>query len=99
MTLCPGSSSVYYYVVPGGTTGLVFNNGSGSQTGDLTAIPNHIYSINGDQGEHSDTGIGGVGADATAPIYYNMQGIRVLNPSDGIYIVRRGNVVTKEYVR
>lgn len=99
MTLCPGSSSVYYYVVPAGTTGLVFNNGGGSQTGDLTALPNHIYSINGDQGEHSDTGIGGVGVDATAPIYYNMQGIRVLNPSDGIYIVRRGNVVTKEYVR
>lgn len=31
--------------------------------------------------------------------YYNLQGIRVNAPENGIYIVRRGNVVTKEMVR
>lgn len=31
--------------------------------------------------------------------YYNMQGIRVLNPDNGIYIVRRGGKVTKEVVK
>lgn len=33
------------------------------------------------------------------PVYYNMQGIRVDRPAEGLYIVVRGNKVTKEYVR
>lgn len=37
------------------------------------------------------------GADA-APVYYNLQGVEVTNPDNGIYIVRRGNKVTKEYI-
>lgn len=36
--------------------------------------------------------------DAT-PVYYNLQGVQVENPENGIYIVKRGNKVTKEYVR
>lgn len=31
--------------------------------------------------------------------YYNLQGVRVLNPTAGLYIVRRGNTVTKVYVK
>lgn len=31
--------------------------------------------------------------------YYNLQGIRVAEPEAGVYIVRRGNKVTKEVVR
>ena len=38
------------------------------------------------------------GADA-APVYYNLQGVQVENPENGIYIVKRGNKVTKEYIR
>jgi len=34
-----------------------------------------------------------------APVYYNLQGVQVTNPEGGIFIVRRGNKVTKEYVR
>lgn len=45
-------NNIYKYVVPKGTTGLVFNNGDGNQSGALTAIDNHIYTINGDQGEY-----------------------------------------------
>ncbi len=37
--------------------------------------------------------------DAETPRYFNMQGVEVHNPSAGIYIVRRGNRVTKEIVR
>ena len=37
-------------------------------------------------------------ADAE-PVYYTLQGVKVLNPSSGVYIVVRGNKVTKEYVR
>ena len=32
------------------------------------------------------------------PQYFTLQGLRVENPSNGIYIVVRGNKVTKEYV-
>ncbi len=34
-------------------------------------------------------------ADAPA-VYYNLQGVEVANPESGVYIVRRGNKVTKE---
>ena len=46
------------------------------------------------------SGIDGIesGIDGVAE-YYNMQGVRVMNPEEGIYIVRRGNKVTKEIVR
>lgn len=36
---------------------------------------------------------------AAAPVYYNLQGHMVENPSAGLYIVRRGNKIAKEYVR
>lgn len=46
-------------------------------------------------------GLEGVTADGedAAPVYYNLQGVRVATPSQGIYIVVRGSQVTKEYVR
>lgn len=34
-----------------------------------------------------------------APVYYTLQGVRVLNPEKGLYIVVRGSKVTKEVVR
>lgn len=35
--------------------------------------------------------------DADAPaVYYNLQGVEIANPENGIYIVRRGNKVSKE---
>lgn len=37
-------------------------------------------------------------SDAEA-VYYNLQGIQVTNPSNGIYIVKRGQKVTKELIR
>lgn len=33
------------------------------------------------------------------PVYYNLQGMQLRNPGTGIHIVRRGNKVTKEYIR
>lgn len=38
------------------------------------------------------------GSDAPA-VYYNLQGIEVVKPENGVYIVRRGNKVSKEIVR
>lgn len=39
------------------------------------------------------------GEEDAPAVYYNLQGVEVRNPENGIYIVRRGNKVTKEYVR
>ena len=43
--------------------------------------------------------IEGVDAEAVTPVYYNLQGVRVENPAEGLYIVVRGADVAKEYVR
>lgn len=46
------------------------------------------------------SGIDRVEADANAPVeYYNLQGVRVDNPSAGLYIRRQGNKATKVYVK
>lgn len=34
--------------------------------------------------------------ESVAPVYYNLQGVEVENPTNGLYIVKRGNKVTKE---
>ena len=42
------------------------------------------------------TGIGNVIFDETAPIeYYNLQGVKVVNPNNGIFIKKRGEKITK----
>ena len=46
------------------------------------------------------SGIFDAAVDADAPaVYYNLQGVQVANPDNGIYIVRRGDKVTKELIR
>ena len=44
-------------------------------------------------------GIDELEADAAEAVYYNLQGVEVKNPANGVYIVRRGTKVSKEYVR
>lgn len=38
-------------------------------------------------------------SDDNVPVYYNMQGVRVENPSAGFYIVKCGKKVTKTYIK
>ena len=39
-------------------------------------------------------------ADANAPVeYFNIQGVRVANPQNGLYIRRQGNKVDKIYLK
>lgn len=44
----------------------------------------------------------GAGVDSitsvSTPEYYNIQGMRVENPANGIYIVKRGDKISKEYI-
>lgn len=53
MTLCTGS--VYYFDCPAGTTGLVFNDGNGTQTNDLNFVASHLYQCTGSR-QQSDLG-------------------------------------------
>ena len=43
--------------------------------------------------------IGSVGVDTTSVEYYNLQGVRVENPVKGVYIVKRGNTISKEIIK
>ena len=44
----------------------------------------------------STSAIEEIGTDANAPVeYYNLQGVRVVNPDNGIYIKRQGSKTTK----
>ncbi len=95
------SSTVYMYTCPTGTTGVVFNNGGGDQTKDVTPEHGHIYKGLGNQ-QFEDGGIymSAVDSIEAAPEqepveYYNLQGVRVINPTPGIYIQRQGNKVRK----
>lgn len=91
-------------LAPQGTVVLSTANTENIAMADL--IPGYIYTYSFDP-ENSvlavndgTTGIEGIEADkADAPVYYNLQGVRVDNPATGMYIVVRGSVSTKEYVR
>lgn len=41
------------------------------------------------------TGLENLGVDNAAVEYYNLQGVRVANPTNGVFIKRQGNVTTK----
>ncbi len=47
----------------------------------------------------STDGIDEIEADAAEAVYYNLQGVEVKNPANGVYIVRRGAKVSKEFIR
>lgn len=41
-----------------------------------------------------------IATDTNAPVeYYNLQGVKVANPSAGIYIVKQGNKISKQVIR
>lgn len=93
-------TALYKYEVPVGTTGLVFNNTSGVQTADFTAVPNHVYDKNGDTGREIAAGTSLVDFPSNLevkdePRYFNLQGIEVKNPSPGVYIKMEREKVRK----
>ena len=54
---------------------------------------------------HSGAGVDNVLADGLdgayegTPLYFDLQGRQIANPTKGIYLVKRGKTVTKEVVR
>ena len=54
--------------------------------------------------ENATSGVDAIAIDAAfdenAPVeYFNMQGVRVAEPTTGLYIVRQGNKVSKQLIR
>ena len=80
---------------------IIFSNNGNPQTADgVYVVNNGIYNASGYTGQTYSSGIDAVTADDDcAPVYYNLQGIRVDNPAHGIYIVRRGSKVSTVYIR
>lgn len=95
---------VYQYT---NKTGKLWENGFCAKYFDLAVSnvkPGDVIEFTGVQTLHDGwnpiefAGVEGVGIDANAdaPVeYYNLQGIRVENPTSGLYISRQGDKVTK----
>ena len=45
------------------------------------------------------SGVDAIEAENGVAVYYNLQGVEVSNPENGLYIVVRGGKATKEYIR
>lgn len=59
-----------------------------------------VYRIQ-EEGFVGEAGVEGIIADQdanTPAVYYNLQGVQVQNPENGVYVVKRGNTVTKEVI-
>lgn len=90
---------------------LVFTQGNNQpQTVDIKGVTGSrtfIISSETDGGKYKvndDTTVTGVESvsedDVNAPVeYFNLQGVRVENPQNGLYIVRQGNKVSKQIIR
>lgn len=88
----------YYIALPEAPedTQIIFNNNSGTQTGELIFHNGYVYNADGNC-------ISGVEEIATEeggePIYFTLDGVRVNAPEKGVYIVRRGNKVSKVVIK
>ncbi len=94
-------SSAYSFVVDGGDT-LIYDAGLSADKSTYNMIagsakfePFVTNSITLSPSSNIETGISDINPDANEAEYYNLQGIRVDNPQQGIYIRRQGNKTTK----
>jgi glycosidase len=97
MSLIEGK--IYGYKVASGTKNVIFSMGSSDdQTSDLTAVENGLYSKSGLIGEYA--GVDAIISDDNQQvIFYNLQGMRVDNPTPGYYIMRQGSKVSKIVIK
>lgn len=73
----------YNFSIAPGTWDLMYDERTGMLT--VSAASGSVDGIEAD--------------DNVAPVYYNLQGVRVDNPASGLYIVVRGSKTTKEYIK
>lgn len=55
----------------------------------------YLFGFNPRYVKTADAAVEMIGSDSVAPVYYNLQGISVENPTNGVFIMRVGNKVTK----
>jgi hypothetical protein len=60
----------------------------------ITAAPEALVL----EGPEVIVGVEGIEVETAPAVYYNLQGVQVENPTNGVYIVKRGNKVTKELI-
>ena len=98
-----GKDYYYYTVKNTASVGVIFNNGS-EQTVDLTGVTKDTYfELGGKDGNGNYTAtssgvpvaIEEVGVDAGEAVYYNLQGVKVANPENGIFIKKQGGRTSK----
>jgi hypothetical protein len=77
--------------------------GKGEAAFKTSAIGEYYINIDYDamtvQVSSEAAGVEGIDVETAAPVYYNLQGVEVANPQNGLYIVKRGNKVTKQLVK
>ncbi|WP_290458905.1 hypothetical protein, partial [uncultured Alistipes sp.] len=83
--------------VLGDADAAIFNNGASNGVkiqGDKVTLKK-AYIIH-----KSSDGIADITVDENAPVeFFNLQGVRVANPENGLYIRRQGNKATKVFVK
>ena len=96
------SSGLWSWTAPDGKvpTMIIFNGGGDdTKTGDLKFVNGATYKCDGTYVENPTVGIDTVETVEEAPIYYNIQGVRVDNPTSGLYIKVTGRKIEKVVVR
>lgn len=85
-------SSGYVWTPNGDTNEFLLENNAESGMVAFTYVK-VVYST-------TQTGINGIDSDLDAPVeYYNLNGVRVAEPADGIFIRRQGSKVSKVVVK
>lgn len=90
---------------PGTLTGKVWESGEDDPVTDVKVTFGKASRFNNVKVYYEDapgvtTGIEGIVVDENAPVeYFNLQGVRVANPENGLYIRRQGNKATKVLVK
>lgn len=94
-----------YYGNDGGTN-IKFTTGDEIAEGDVVVVYGKLVNYGGTTKQMTGsyivtlnggtTGVEGIEIDENAPVeYYNLQGVRVENPANGLYIMRQGDKVVK----
>ncbi len=93
-----------------GLDGVKFTAEDELAVGDVVVIKGALINYNGENPQYNSgswiiklngqSGVEGVNAADNAPAeYFNLQGVRVANPENGLYIRRQGGKATKVYVK
>ena len=92
-----------YYELPETefTYKLIFSNNGDFQFDGPEIVPNkdYFFKVTADSYEELIVNsINSIETDTTPAEYYNLQGVRVMNPENGLYIRRQGNKAEKVFI-